>query len=70
MNETPEPIRAALAELVRLKDLRDWRASDDAYAKHNFNKWQAAGEEYGKCQPLAWEAARAALAATKADQNE
>lgn len=68
----PDPITAALRELVAVKDLKD-RTEALHFAGPNGplgDAWEAeynAGRsEYTRRQPLAWEAARAALASAAA----
>lgn len=74
MNHT-DTLRAALAELVAVKDLKD-RTEALHFAgplSEHGEGWKAvydAGRaEYIRRQPLAWEAARAALAATETQDD-
>lgn len=58
-----EPIRAALEELVTLKDIKD---KLDGYVNGKYpdmepHEWASLKQEYARRKPLAWEAARAAL---------
>lgn len=54
-----EPVRAALAELVAVSDLRRRMGS---LHEGKLDEVRALAAEYARRQPLAWEAARAALA--------
>lgn len=60
-----EASRAALIELVELQDLKDWLKSpgsaDAKFKGHEFECGEAAAE-YRRRLPLAWDAARAAVA--------
>lgn len=59
------PVREALKELVRLKDLKDELAAwHPAVLQDAYNVKVA---EYNRCQPLAWSAARSALASDEGD---
>lgn len=59
-------VRAALAELVRLKRLKDkWKRPWGGCPLYGPGSWSKAGEkhrlDYERNQPLAWKAARKAL---------
>jgi hypothetical protein len=57
-----DPCRAALAELVALKDLKDRCARHNDNTRSGREVHQAMIDDYLSRKPLAWEAARAALA--------
>lgn len=64
-----EPLRAVLAELVACKDLKH-RFQNMRFAKMTAES-EVLAREYDRRQPLAWEAARTALAtAEPAKQTE
>lgn len=56
-------VRAALQELVALKDLKDRLEGPLLNARGNERQWCEVSDEYERRKPLAWAAARAALAA-------
>jgi hypothetical protein len=71
MSNTEQDTREALAELVYLKDLKDWMCKSGSANESFRGRDFAAGEvvaEYKRRQPLAWERARAALQAREAPQ--
>jgi hypothetical protein len=56
-----DPVRAALAELVALKDLKERLQSRDFIDNINTEAWRAEWADYETRKPLAWAAARAAI---------
>lgn len=54
-----EAVRAALAELVAVHDLK--LALQRGWAEHELPQMRALKAEYGRRKPMAWEAARKAL---------
>jgi hypothetical protein len=69
-----ERLERALTELVRLKDMKDrntFHADSDGHLSWDGWLFEVDQAEYERCQPLAWEAARAAMQApgTKEQQQ-